>query len=76
MAKSMPSENVETHEKSFFKCAQEEMLESGSRTDWIWNRNGLYPDQEWTVSGSGTDWIRIQWDQWTRISTGQMGPIE
>ncbi len=68
MAKSMPSKNVETHEKIFLKCVQKAVLESGSETDWIWIRNGLYPDSERIVSGSGTDWIRI--------STGQVGPTE
>jgi hypothetical protein len=72
MAKSMPSENVKTHEKSFLKCVQEAVLESGSETDWIWIRNGLYPDPERIVSGFGTDCIRIR----NGLDPDPMGPLD
>jgi hypothetical protein len=64
IAKSMPSENVETHEKSFLKCVQEAMLESGSRTDWILIQNGVYPNPE---QKNARIRIRIQKNAWSRI---------
>jgi hypothetical protein len=70
LAKSMLNENVETHKKCFLKCVQEEVLESVSRTDWNWIRNGLYPDSERTVSGTGSNGTVGPG------SPGQMGPTE
>jgi hypothetical protein len=57
MAKSMPSENVETHNKNLFQVRTRSSVR-------IRIRNGLDLDPERIVSGFGTECIRIRnkWD--------------